>query len=333
MNALRFSPLTICLLASAQTGWVSFQDPIEQAFSIDVPNGWTAKGGLFRIGYSDARPMVDLQSPDSRTNVRLRDLAIPSYFVPNQFHPREGEIYDLGAQAQLTVARYRSGEEYAALYARSRFKPFCDTLAPQTSEGMAPVKDLLPQDVAPIRSTAAQATYRCVSGRGERVAYVYARTSLYQGLWQVQTLASFIAPVDQVATARGVLERASQSFRLTPQWLDYQKRMDQQALEYQRARQEGRRRQLSRQVAEFEMKMQNMKDQAGAFERQQAHQAEQVTTWGNILTGITPTIDPLGNPRDVWTGPKTNYWTNGAGQVINSDDSPGAGWQQLRVKQ
>ena len=92
-------------------------------------------------------------------------------------------------------------------------------------------------------------------------------------------------------------------------------------------------RQLSQQVAQFEMKMQSMKNQVNAFERRQAGQAAQVESFDNVLVGITPTIDPLGNPRDVWTGPKSGYWTNGVGQVINSDTSPGAGWQQLRPRQ
>jgi hypothetical protein len=328
----RLSSFAICLLAAAQMGWVSFQDPVESAFTLDVPQGWTAKGGLFRMGYSDARPMVDIQSPDGRIDVRLRDVAIPSYFVPNQLHPREGEIYDLGAQAQLTVARYRSAQEYVGLYAESRFKSACAVLVREPSEAPAPVRDFLPDDATPIRSSAAQATYRCDSGQGPRLAFVYARTSLYQGLWQVQTLASFIAPASQVALARTVLQHASESFRLKPQWVQYQKRMDQQALDYQRARQEGRRRQLSRQVAEFEMKMQNMKSQVGAFQRRQVRQSDQVSSVGNVLTGITPTIDPLGNPRDVWTGSKSGYWTNGSGQVVNSDLSPGAGWREMRVR-
>lgn len=330
---IRLSFLALAVSVAAQTNGVWFQDPIEHAFSLDVPKGWIAKGGLFRMGYSDARPMVDMQSPDGRINVRLRDVSIPSYFVPNQFHPREGEIYDLGAQAQLTVARYRSGQEYAALYAKSRFRSACQSLTTQPSDTPAPLKDFLPEDVSPIQSTVGQATYRCESGQGPRVAYVYARTSLYQGFWQVQTLASLIAPADLLAPARGVLQRATESFKLSPQWVQYQKRMDQQALDYQRARQQGRLRQLNQQVAEFEMKMQSMKNQVNDFERQQARQAAQVESVGNILTGITPTIDPLGNPRDVWTGPNSGYWTNGTGQVINSDLSPGAGWQQMHPRQ
>ncbi len=325
--------VALAVSAAAQTSWVSFQDPIERAFSADVPKGWTVKGGLFRMGYSDARPMLDIQSPDGRVDARLRDVAIPSYFVPNQLHPREGEIYDLGAQAQLTVARYRSGQEYAALYARARFQSDCQSLTAQPSDASAPLKDFLPEDVSPIQSSVGQATFRCESGQGTRVAYVYARTSLYQGFWQVQTLASFIAPTDQVGLARGILQRTAESFRLNPPWVQYQKQMDRQALDYQRARQGERRRAISQQVAQFEMKMQSMKNQVNAFERQQSRQASQVTSFGNILTGITPTLDPLGKPRDVWTGPKSGYWTNSTGQVINSDVSPGAGWQAMHPQQ
>jgi hypothetical protein len=309
--------------------WVKFQDPFEHAFTVDVPKGWTAKGGLFRLGYSDARPMIDLASPDGQINVRLGDVAIPFYFVPNQFH-REGQIYDLGAQAQLTVARYHSGQEYAAAYAQSRFQGVCAGMNSHPVESETPVRNYIPQDVAPSESSAGQTAYRCGS---DREAYAYAKTSLYQGFWAVQALASFAAPAGQVSVARDVLERVSRSFQLSPEWMQYQKRMDQEALAYQRQRQQGRLRELSQQVAQFEMKMQSMKNQVNAFESQQARQAAQVERVGNILTGITPTTDPYGNRRDVWTGSKSGYWTDGLGRVVNSDLSPGAGWQQLQPQQ
>ena len=92
--------------------WQRYEDPLEKAFTLDVPSGWTIKGGMFRLGYSDHRAMVDMTSPDGKINIRLGDLAIPTYFLPNQFH-HEGEVYDLGAQAQGRVARYRTGQEFA----------------------------------------------------------------------------------------------------------------------------------------------------------------------------------------------------------------------------
>ncbi len=151
-----------------------------------------------------------------------------------------------------------------------------------------------------------------------------------KGFGTVQALASFSAPADRVSLARAILLRCSQSFQLNPEWKQYQKRLDQEALVYQRQRQQGRTRELSRQVAEFEAKMQSMQNQVNSFERGQARQAAQVESFGNALTGITPTTDPFGNRHDVWTGAKNGYWINGTGQVVNSDVAPGAGWQPLQ---
>ena len=60
-----------------------------------------------------------MTSPDGKINIRIGDLAIPTYFLPNQFH-HEGEVYDLGAQAQGRVARYRTGQEFAKSYGEAR---------------------------------------------------------------------------------------------------------------------------------------------------------------------------------------------------------------------
>jgi hypothetical protein len=314
--------------SNAPVEWVKFQDPFERAFTLDVPKGWTAKGGLFRLGYSDARPMVDLVSPDGRVNIRLGDVAIPAYFVPNQLY-REGQNYDLGAQAQLTVARYRTGQEFAGAYAESRFKAICANLAARQITADPPVRDFIPDEIAPLRTSEGQTEYQCGSGANVKTAYIYSKTALYQGFWLVHTLASFSAPADEVALARAIMLRASESFKLTSEWTAYQKRMDQEALVYQRQRQQGRLRQLSMQVAQFEAKMQGMQNQVSAFERGQARQVAQVESFSNVLNGVTPTVDPYGNKRDVWTGPKNGYWKNGLGQVVNSDVSPGAGWQPL----
>jgi len=319
------------LAGEAPGQWVTFQDPFEHAFSADVPKGWTVKGGLFRLGYSDTRSMIDLVSPDGRINIRLGDVAIPVYSLPSQFH-REGEVNDLGAQAQLTVARYRSSQDYAAAYGLSRFKSVCTNLSPRPIDSGPVVRDNLPEEIQPQKWSDGQSAYLCGSGRDARTAYVYAKTSLYQGLWTVRVLASLVAPADQVSFARAILLRCSQSFQLNPEWTQYQKRMDQEALIYQRQRQQSRMREISRQVAQFESRMQSMQNQVNAFERGQARQAAQVESFGNTLTGITPTVDPFGNTRNVWTGSKNGYWMNGSGQVINSDVAPGAGWQPLQPR-
>lgn len=277
--------------------------------------------------------MIDIQSPDGKTDVRIGDVAIPAYVVPNQIHASEGEVYDLGQQAQMIVAKYRTGQDYARLYALARFTSVCKTLSPQSVDSETPVFDYIPQEMTPAQSSSGQIAYSCDSGPNGRVVYAYAKTALFQGLWQVTALGSFIAPTNQVDAARAILRRATQSFRLVPAWKQYQARMDAQGLQYQRARQQQRLQQLSQQVQAFESQMSAMRNQVSAFQRRQSAQADQVSSWGKTLTGLTPTTDPLnGATRDVWTGPNSGYWIDGQGNVANSNLSPGAGWRPLQAQ-
>lgn len=323
--------MSAALSAQAGLAWTQLQDPSpEHAFVLDVPRGWTVRAGSFRLGYSDVRLMVDLKSPDGRINVRLGDVSIPAYALPNPNHPREGEFVDLGAQAQLTVAEYHTGQEYARRYAESRFKELCRSLTPDTRAASIPISDSWPPDPAVKSSSPGEAHYQCSSGEGEKNAFVFARTNLGEGLWTVRTLVSYLAPAGEAALATDVAQRCVQSLRLNPRWVAYQQRMDAFALDYQRQRQAGRRRQLQVQVAQFEQSMTAMQQQVASFERGQQRSAAQSSEWGDILTGITPTVDPMGNRREVWTGTRSRYFENGSGVVVNSDVMPsGGGWTEM----
>jgi hypothetical protein len=319
--------------ASSDTAmtWTTFQDPFEQAFSIEVPQGWKARGGLFRMGFSDERPMVDLLSPDGRINVRLGDVSIPTYTTPNAYHTREGETYDLGAQAQLVVARYRTGPEFAVLYSHVRFYQDCHGAQGDASDLGFTIPDYIPSEggTAP-KTSAGGISYRCGSGATERIAFAYARTSEAGNIWSVPTMGSYLTPPDKVGMARAVLLHCAQSFKLNPAWIEKQKQMDAYAMQYQRARQQQRVQSLAQQVQQFEAKMQAMRDQVKSFERHQAAFQSQVDGFDQALRGVTPTIDPFtGEAREVWTGQSSNYWENGRGDVVNAVNAPQGNWKQM----
>jgi hypothetical protein len=278
---------------------------------------------MFRFGYSDFRPMVDLQSPDRMSDIRMGDLAIPrAYALPTAQHG-EGELDDLGAQAQLIFARYRTGKEFATLYALTRFKKLCNRLEPERNAWKPP---------APGKGSEGSLTYRCYANNAVRTGYVYAKTLPGAGLWQVDSLTSFIAPPDRVAAIEAALTRAATSYALAPAWIEHEKQLDAEGLQYQIARQRRRMEALGQQVAQFESRMRAMQSQVNAIERgQEAHQA-QFQQFDNAIAGLTPTVDPLsGAERDVWTGPNNGYWVNGSGTLVNSSASPGTDFHQLRT--
>jgi hypothetical protein len=317
----------------ASPAWISFQDPAEKAFTVEVPKGWAVHGGLFRMGFSDERPMIDLTSPDGQTNVRLGDVSIPAYTLPTPLHPTQGQIDDLGAQAQLVIASYRTGPEFAVLYAHVRFYKTCQNPTADTNDVSFSIPDYIPDAATGTQSSTGRIAYTCGAGTSQRVAFAAARTTLTNSIWTAPTLGSFIAPTAQLALARTVLLHLAQTFKLSPDWLNYQKQMDAYALQYQQARQQQRMAQLAQQVQQFQAQMQAMRNQVSAFENQQAAQAAQVQGFDNALVGVTPTIDPLtGQSQTVWTGPQSGYWTDGRGDVVNSATAPpGGGWHQLTV--
>ena len=308
---------------SGNVAWQQYQDPLEQAFTLDVPTGWTVKGGMFRLGYSDHRVMVDMTSPDGKTNIRIGDLAIPTYFLPNQFH-HEGQVYDLGAQAQGRVARYRTGQEFAKSYGEGRFARICPNLTAQQST-LAPIQHLdTPQGAD--RASEGDITYACA----DRTGYVYAQTALMKGLWQATALVSYLAPPDQVAETREIILHSNKSFQLSPAWIEKQNKMDSDALVYQRLRQQQRWTTFNAQMREFEARMQGMRNQVNDFERGQAQRQQQFQQMDNIISGITPSVDPYGNHVSAFNGPHNHNWYNpGTGKTVSSDLSPGPGWVLL----
>ncbi|HZQ43212.1 MAG TPA: hypothetical protein VFA99_08160 [Acidobacteriaceae bacterium] len=318
--------------APAAQQWTQFTDPNEHAFTVDVPRGWTVRGGLFRFGYSDERAMVDMRSPDGQINIRLGDVSIPTYAVPSPpYNTREGATVDLGAQAHMVVARYRTGPEFAVLYAPSRFGEVCHNPQSDTSFPEVSVPDAVPIP-ASAQSSSGQIVYRCQGANGQLVAFAYTKTMLAGPIWQAVTIVSFSAPPDKLPEARNLLAHTAQSFRLSPEWIQYQKGMDEQGMQYQRQRQQSRVIILQQQVQQFEAKMQAMQNQVNAFEAHQAAQAKQVEGFTDVLNGVTPTTNPLtGESRKVWTGTQDNYWENGAGQVVNSHDAPAPGWTHMET--
>ncbi|HTV08400.1 MAG TPA: hypothetical protein VMD97_05085 [Candidatus Aquilonibacter sp.] len=313
--------------------WTQFADPNEHAFTVDVPRGWTVKGGLFRFGYSDERVMVDMRSPDGKINIRLGDVSIPIYVLPTPpYHTREGEVYDLGAQAHMVVARYRTGPEYAVLYAPSRFSEVCHDPRSDTSFPAISIPDAVPVPANASQSSSGQIAYRCQGANGPLIAFAYTKTVLTGSIWQASSIVSFSAPPDKLDEARSLLAHSAESFHLSPQWIQYQQQMDAEGLQYQRQRQQGRMVALQQQQQQFEAKMRAMQNQVNAFEAHQAAFAKQQEGFSDILNGVTPTTNPLtGETRKVWTGTQDNYWENGVGQVVNSHDAPAAGWTQLQT--
>ena len=66
------------------SAYVRLTDPLEQAFSLDVPAGWRSEGGLARRAALQINPYVRSLSADKMTYLMLGEPTLPSFTPPSQ---------------------------------------------------------------------------------------------------------------------------------------------------------------------------------------------------------------------------------------------------------
>jgi hypothetical protein len=309
--------------------WVRYTDSAEGAFSIDVPFGWQVQGGMYRFGYFDVRWMIDVRSLDGKTIVRLDDVNVPPYALPGPHTGSEGQPYAKPQQFQMVVARYQEAQPYAELYAKHRFSQVCRSMTARPAD-WTPKIPASWQDSAGARPTAATISFNCDTSDGRRVATVFVGTVLYAtpGFWVAMPISVLSTP-DRLPQAYAITQHMIDSWEKNPQWVQYQNQLTQAGLQ-----------QIRNNFAQFMQQMRQydqarsaaMNQQVAGYLAHQQAQAQQVSNFGDILTGLVNVSDPkTGSQFQVFSGPKSNYYVNGLGVKVNSNISPGPDFHQLDV--
>jgi hypothetical protein len=312
--------LALATSCAQPVSWMTVRDPAEQAFSIDVPRGWKAQGGVLRKGPLDPRVQVDMTSPDGRIAMRVGDWAVPPFTVPGGQMERlgftEGKVYAPGHPPTATiVARYRTGAEFAPVYARARFSKICQAFEPKSIKAVDPVFSAARE--GPMTTTAGEAIYRCVQDGHEKMAYVYAETALYQanGManWRMGSLLSFLAPKEQADATYRLIFQSAASFTENPQWHLMQARIT-----------------AENAAAALKIFHQTLQETQARYQ-QWSSMARQGQSFSDVLNGHTLTVDPsTGQQREVWTGTGSTRWIDGLGNVMSSNLSPGTSFRALQ---
>ena len=312
--------------------WVPYEDLSEHAFSFEAPQSWEVKGGAYRFGYFDVRPMIDVRSPDTRIIIRIFDANVPAYVLPGPHVGAEGQAFNKPGQFQTVVQKYREARSFAETYAASRFKSVCQNITAQ-AVNWQPTLPVDPQDPSPAQQSDATIAYSCSTSAGPRVAVVYAHTSLFRGsydssFWVASTVSAIAAPED-VNSAEAVAQHILSSFRKNPQWVAYQKQMEQAGIA---SIQQNFQVFMGQMQQYYNARTAAWNNQVAGFEARQNASAKQSSEWGDILTGLTDARDPAtGQTFKVWTGQYSNYYINGMGNKVNANTSPGPDYRQMET--
>jgi hypothetical protein len=218
-----------------QVTWTRFVDPTENAFAVDVPQGWTVRGGVKRLSTIAAPIWVTAMSPDGHVQVFLGDPALPPFNLPKPNQAEGSPVQSTLAQIPPGVALgYRPGAEFAKYYGPNSLATA--SCAGATLTGTEPMPDLARQQhdraveitrglslpgmtYTPPQHDAGIAMFSCQIGGAAMAAGVIADTAqpIPAGFWNA-TVSGYLATPEQAPWARAIANHIIFSVQFNPQW-------------------------------------------------------------------------------------------------------------------
>jgi len=219
--------------------YATWVEPRENAFSLEVPEGWRVNGGLQRTTWN-LRVAMSVTSPDGAVEVFIGDPQAPRMFIlPTQMilslGNREG-VYS-GPDGTM-ILRYQQARDYGAAFVRNHFRG-----EPTGASERPDLLELVSRNplsrMQPSMASAADVAFRTGDGR---VGFVGVATwgTITQGVggnWWADHVQGVIAPQQRMSEAAAVLAHMIASSRWNPRWAagerQFQATLNQQYQEYQ----------------------------------------------------------------------------------------------------
>ena len=319
-------------------GLARFDEPTEGAYSIGMPRGWRATGGVLRSSSTTSgQPWLRAQSPDGRTVIHSGRRAGTMSYIQSDM-----PVSLSGVERRAVVPAERLAEEAAQQAAR---EAGC-TAGIEVRERLGPEQVLAGMAEAPrarwkqnaqqARQSGAQATiagvvYRCGPWTGYADVTRFVQPAAGMVSWTA--FPGGVLTQGDLREARQLLARMAASFQTNPSWAANQQRA---AAEWQRnwdAGHPGRmaaiRASGDRSRAMYEDSQRRADANQADWNRRQGERDEMHRRTSNAILGTVDVYDPatgtvhsgVDNSADYyWTDDDQNvYGTSGAGAYENPD--------------
>ena len=218
--------------AAAAVEWTKFRDPVEGAFTLEVPSGWQVVGGIKRRSVNQPHPIVGVLSPDGLTKIVMGDPAAIAYgelagqLIPLGFH--EGQPYTPRGEPEI-IRNYRTGTQWSAeLAQRELQQDDCTNIKVIKQQDIPKLDRGLPVPPGVERRDTAGETYlTCVRHNILYAAYGFSETGgdyYYQGgqvisgVWTDDTSVVLLTPQGLGAQAMAVASHMLNSMQWDPVW-------------------------------------------------------------------------------------------------------------------
>ena len=307
--------------------YVSWTDPHEGAFTLEVPSGWSVEGGLIRRNALDPRVVMRIKSPDGALTLSSGDGELPGFVLPSPQWVRvfpEGSWYSPGAGIQWQVRRFTPALPFGEEYLRLRLPSVCTEFEVKDRRDRPDLQQEMDLEAAGFRQygqvtdSAGEIAFTCNQNGQPRQGDLLVSTQLIQSgvlrLWYALHLLGYLAPAPRVAEAQAVLAHGVKSMRVDPQWV---------------ARQQQTTMQVSQIASQTQEHISNTI--MSTYWNKVTTQDETMRRVENSILGTTDVVDPATGERKKIENSADYFWINNRGVIVgtNTSGSPGVDFRQL----
>jgi hypothetical protein len=311
--------------------WVRWQDPKENAFSIEVPAGWKVNGGLFRFAPLDTRPAWEAVSPDGQIRITGGDPQLGPFTEPNQVLAmagfREGSEYSPGYGLRYIVRRYVPGAPFVREYVAARAPQFCTGLAitdnRDRSDADAAINVIYQRYGTMgvmMQIHSGEVSFTCNRQGRAMAGYYFASTLRTQsagmpgGLWLAQNLCGYLAPRDQAQLAQSIAKHIVESGKPNPQWENMQSGITMNSSRIAAQTQEA----VSNIISETYWSRQKTMDEISRRRE-------------NAILGTVDVVDPASGKQIKVDNSANYYWMDNRGMIAGTqtDTRPNLDFREL----
>jgi hypothetical protein len=222
--------------------YVPWQDAMEQAFSTEVPQGWSVQGGTYRRASVDLVHVVNAVSPDQKIRIQFNDNNLPIFAIPNQTMAwagfTEGSWYSPGYGVRMLIKRYTPGGYFLNEYLQqnyirnlAKFEFVSQKDRPDIVANFNRIYSQYQSYGISFTLHGGDAAFRFEQNSEPYIGYGLALTQVVQsmamqgGNWSVALLLIYTCPETEAETVREIADHMFKNVRMNPQWVASQQQL------------------------------------------------------------------------------------------------------------